>query len=126
MKTLQIVLALGMFGFGFLLVPLYDVFCEITGLGGKTNETAATDVVAVVDETRELELEFMTTLGTARTFIHQIVRDENHRKLIAVFGAPHAARRLRYLLEVVVLNEEWNRTEGGRACGTTATPWRAW
>ena len=26
----------GMFGFGFALVPLYDVFCEITGLNGKT------------------------------------------------------------------------------------------
>ncbi len=25
-----------MFGFGFMLVPLYDVFCEITGLNGKT------------------------------------------------------------------------------------------
>ncbi len=26
-----------MFGFGFALVPLYDVFCEITGLNGKTS-----------------------------------------------------------------------------------------
>lgn len=25
-----------MFAFGFMLVPLYDVFCEITGLNGKT------------------------------------------------------------------------------------------
>ena len=25
-----------MFGFGFALVPLYDVFCEVTGLNGKT------------------------------------------------------------------------------------------
>lgn len=25
-----------MFGFGFALVPLYDVFCELTGLNGKT------------------------------------------------------------------------------------------
>jgi cytochrome c oxidase assembly protein subunit 11 len=24
-----------MFGFGFLLIPLYDVFCDITGLNGK-------------------------------------------------------------------------------------------
>ena len=27
-----------MFGFGFLLVPLYDVFCEVTGLGGRTQK----------------------------------------------------------------------------------------
>lgn len=56
-------LAVAMFGFGFLLVPLYDVFCEITGFGGKTNQTAATDVVVVVDESRELELEFITTVN---------------------------------------------------------------
>ncbi len=56
-------LAVAMFGFGFLLVPLYDVFCEITGFGGKTNATAATDVAVVVDESREVTLEFMTTVN---------------------------------------------------------------
>ena len=56
-------LAVAMFGFGFLLVPLYDVFCEITGFGGKTNQTAATDVVVVADESREIELEFITTVN---------------------------------------------------------------
>ena len=40
-----------MFGFGFLLVPLYDVFCEITGFGGRTNTeavalTEAPDLIA--------------------------------------------------------------------------------
>jgi len=30
-----------MFGFAFALVPLYDVFCEITGLNGKTSGQAA-------------------------------------------------------------------------------------
>ena len=25
-----------MFGFGYAMVPLYDVFCKITGLNGKT------------------------------------------------------------------------------------------
>lgn len=56
-------LAVGMFGFGFLLVPLYDVFCEITGFGGRTNETAATNVVAVADTSREIQLEFVTTVN---------------------------------------------------------------
>ena len=28
-----------MFGFGFALVPLYDVFCEVTGLNGKVTNT---------------------------------------------------------------------------------------
>ena len=34
-------IAVGMFAFGFLLVPLYDVFCAVTGLGGKTKTAAA-------------------------------------------------------------------------------------
>ena len=35
-----LVMAVAMFGFGFLLVPIYDVFCEITGLNGKTTNYA--------------------------------------------------------------------------------------
>lgn len=35
----------GMFGFGFAMVPLYDVICDITGLNGKTG-----DQVAAVEE----------------------------------------------------------------------------
>jgi cytochrome c oxidase assembly protein subunit 11 len=31
-----LLMTLAMFGFGYLLVPIYDVFCEITGLGGRT------------------------------------------------------------------------------------------
>ena len=58
-----LLLAVAMFGFGFLLVPIYDAFCEITGLGGKTNSVAATDVVTSVDKTREINLEFVTTVN---------------------------------------------------------------
>ena len=32
----------GMFAFGFALVPLYDVFCEVTGFNGRTSNEAAT------------------------------------------------------------------------------------
>jgi cytochrome c oxidase assembly protein subunit 11 len=48
-----------MFGFGFLLVPLYDVFCEITGFGGRTNTVAAV-VPQSPDETRTVRIEFVT------------------------------------------------------------------
>lgn len=30
-----IFISIGMFGFAFALVPLYDVFCDVTGLNGK-------------------------------------------------------------------------------------------
>lgn len=55
-------IAVCMFGFGYLLVPLYDVFCEITGLGGRTNELPAT-VAAAPDESRSIDLEFVTTVN---------------------------------------------------------------
>jgi len=61
-----LVLTAAMFGFGFLLVPIYDAFCEVTGLGGKTNETAAS-AEQFVDETvasdRNIRLEFVTTVN---------------------------------------------------------------
>lgn len=56
-------MAIAMFGFGFLLVPLYDAFCEVTGFGGKTADTAATNIVSQPDETREINLEFVTTVN---------------------------------------------------------------
>jgi cytochrome c oxidase assembly protein subunit 11 len=56
-------LAIGMFGFGFLLVPIYDAFCEITGFGGKTNAEAVTNITTTADESREISLEFVTTVN---------------------------------------------------------------
>ena len=57
-----LVLVVGMFGFGFALVPLYDVFCEITGFGGRTNTVAATAEEAP-DLSREIRIEFNTQLN---------------------------------------------------------------
>ena len=40
--TLRLVaLAIGMFGFAFALVPIYNVICDITGLNGRTVTQAA-------------------------------------------------------------------------------------
>lgn len=47
-----------MFGFGFALVPLYDVFCDITGLNGKTSNVAAVQSDSV-DKTRTISVEFI-------------------------------------------------------------------
>ena len=53
----------GMFGFGFALVPLYDAFCTITGLNGKTDDVAYSGDVMAVDSSRKIKVEFMTTLN---------------------------------------------------------------
>jgi len=62
-----LVLAVIMFGFGFLLVPLYDVFCEITGFGGRTN-TAAVVAEEAPDLSREIRVEFVTTVNSYAPF----------------------------------------------------------
>lgn len=55
--------AVGMFGFAFALVPLYDVFCELTGLNGKTGGqvTAVEKPVKIVD--RDVKVEFLAHVG---------------------------------------------------------------
>ncbi|TBR41073.1 cytochrome c oxidase assembly protein [Marinomonas agarivorans] len=51
---------LGMFLFGFALVPLYDVFCEITGLNGKVDLVESKKKYhAGVDETRLIKVQFI-------------------------------------------------------------------
>jgi len=62
-----LLLTIGMFGFGFLLVPLYDVFCEITGFGGRTNATAVM-VEEAPDLSREIRVEFLTTVNEYAQF----------------------------------------------------------
>lgn len=57
-KKLLLITAL-MFGFGFALVPLYDVFCDITGINGKTSTMAATADKAVPDIKRQVTIEFL-------------------------------------------------------------------
>ena len=53
-------IVVGMFGFGFALVPLYDVFCEITGINGKTENQAAVYQAVEVDTSRWVTIEFLT------------------------------------------------------------------
>lgn len=50
--------------FAFALVPLYDVLCSLTGLNGKTNNTAAVLEKAKVDESRWVTVQFTTNVMT--------------------------------------------------------------
>jgi cytochrome c oxidase assembly protein subunit 11 len=56
--------ALGAFGFGFALVPLYSVLCAVTGYGDKRVLTTASDLPQQVDESRTVTIEFLTELPT--------------------------------------------------------------
>lgn len=63
LTTQLFVLVVAMFGFGFALVPLYNVFCQLLGIGGKTAAQAATVVVEAPDLNREIVVEFVTTVN---------------------------------------------------------------
>lgn len=54
-----VLVTLFMFGFGFAMVPLYDVFCDITGLNGKTSNVAASESNAGSIQDREVEVQFI-------------------------------------------------------------------
>jgi len=56
-----VLLVVGMFGFGFALVPMYGLLCKVTGLGGRTGGLYVYDPVAVKpDESRYIEVTFLT------------------------------------------------------------------
>ncbi len=59
------VVVLAMFGFGFALVPLYNVFCEITGLNGKTGVVQASALDGAVDESRLVTVEFTGSVNSS-------------------------------------------------------------
>ncbi len=53
------VVAILMFGFGYALIPLYEVICDITGLNGKTQKGEVQAVASLkVDKTRTITVEF--------------------------------------------------------------------
>jgi cytochrome c oxidase assembly protein subunit 11 len=62
---LLLLLAAGMFGFAFALVPLYEVFCELTGINGKTAGRVQNQVVEEMTEAidRTVTIQFLAQVG---------------------------------------------------------------
>ncbi|MGR8930760.1 MAG: cytochrome c oxidase assembly protein [Gammaproteobacteria bacterium] len=58
-----VVVALLMFGFGYALVPIYNVLCNITGQNKKIEEAKDVNRAFVVDENREVTVEFITSVN---------------------------------------------------------------
>lgn len=56
---------MAMFGFGFALVPVYNVLCQITGLNGKTGRVSEESAAATaVDPDRLVTVEFITSVNS--------------------------------------------------------------
>lgn len=56
---------IAMFGFGYALVPLYNVFCDTLGLGGRGVKEVDVSTVDVrgVDRGRDIKMEFVTSVN---------------------------------------------------------------
>ena len=53
-----------MFGFGYLMVPIYNIFCDLTGLNGKTGELSVAEVSHLqADQSRLIRVEFTANLN---------------------------------------------------------------
>ena len=61
--ALLLLLAVGMFGFAFALVPLYNVFCELTGLNGKTAGRVAVSEQVSSTSDREVTIQFLAQVA---------------------------------------------------------------
>jgi len=54
--------ALGSFAFGFALVPLYDVLCDITGFGDQSQLARARMAIEAPDDSRTITVDFVADL----------------------------------------------------------------
>lgn len=73
-------LTCAMFGFGYALVPLYQVFCELTGLNGKPDRMAETPRSGAIDSQRTVSVEFLASVdrGLPWAFKPQVTRIDIH------------------------------------------------
>lgn len=57
-----LVVAVGMFGFGFALVPFYNQFCEVTGIRNVFQPDTRASANTQVDTSRQISVEFDANL----------------------------------------------------------------
>ena len=65
-----VLVAVGMFGFGFALWPLYDVFCEVTGLGGRAIQISENNDQAVASD-RVVSIRFDASVNSSLPWVFQ-------------------------------------------------------
>lgn len=67
--VIMVFVVVAMFAFCYALVPLYNVFCQVTGINGKTNDKPQ-PLITKVDKNRTVTIELMgmTNENTLTTF----------------------------------------------------------
>ena len=65
-----VLVAVGMFGFGFAMWPLYNVFCDLTGLGGR-GVKVADNAAGVQKSDRQIRIRFDATVNSSLPWVFQ-------------------------------------------------------
>ncbi|WP_258867937.1 cytochrome c oxidase assembly protein [Alkalilimnicola ehrlichii] len=109
--------AFGMFAFGFALVPLYQVICEVTGLNGFVSNRIVNEPMPEVDKSRTVTVEFLANVGgganwefrpTVRTM--EVHPGEIYTTSYYARNRPGRQRRLR---QATALHRETRRVTSG-------------
>ncbi|OAO02123.1 cytochrome c oxidase assembly protein [Sphingomonadales bacterium EhC05] len=58
-------MGLGMLGMGYAAVPLYEIFCRVTGYGGTTQRTDAATAATVQSTSRVMSIRFDSNVNSA-------------------------------------------------------------
>lgn len=71
-------LTLASFAFGFALVPLYNVLCDVTGFGNQKRLAQRSSIAAQPDPSRTITVDFLTDLPSAGNWeFRPVVRSMN-------------------------------------------------
>jgi len=65
-----VLVAVGMFGFGFAMWPLYGVFCDLTGFGGRGVQVAENQGL-VANSDRQVRIRFDATVNSSLPWLFQ-------------------------------------------------------
>jgi cytochrome c oxidase assembly protein subunit 11 len=94
-----VLVVVGMFGFGFALVPMYDVFCEWTGLNGKTGGRVEYSATQEINEERVVTVQFTASNNasmnwTFEPMVHQVEVHPGELTEIRYFARNPGASRM--------------------------------
>ncbi len=63
-----LIMTAGSFAFGWALIPLYDVFCKVAGIGNAEAKSGSAQVREAIDLNREVTVEFVADPASVGSF----------------------------------------------------------
>ena len=91
----MLLLAVGMFGYGYMMVPIYDIICDITGLNGKTGRVSTAEAQQqLVAEDRWITVEFVANVNSSGSWEFRPNQKEIRVKPGQLYKATYFAQNL--------------------------------